>query len=273
MIAALGAADVWTDTNRMKQVRLAGIAGVLASIAWLVGDILLLGEPVASPGDHPLLNDYDGMAGVSLAAMLSASTTRLAWGALLGVLTGPLYLVACWHLYQGLRPARRLLSLPPFLLLITGFALAPFAHGSFFYWGQAAKVIDASGTRSAELTALPGDLAGVLFLPYAVLLACWVLGSVWMAVCVLRCTTAFPRWMCAVNPLICIPVGALFTTLVPGSVGTAIQGAQLSIGNLLFFSLSTITLWNIRPSAEAQQPVPLPAPGAAGLTARELPTV
>lgn len=92
------------------------------------------------------------------------------------------------------------------------------------YLGQAAKVIDASGARSAALNALPGDLASVLFLPYAVLLACWVLGSVWMAVCVLRSTTAFPRWMCAVNPLICIPVGALVTTLVPGSVGTAIQG-------------------------------------------------
>lgn len=261
----------------MRQVRLAGIAGVLASIAWLIGDILLLGKPVASPDDHPLLAGYDGMAGVSLAAMLSASTTRLAWGALLGVLTGPLYLVACWHLHQGLQPARRLLSLPPFLLLAAGFALAPFAHGSFFCWGQAAKVIDASGARSAALNALPGDLAGVLFLPYAVLLACWVLGSVWMAVCVLRSTTAFPRWMCAVNPLICIPVGALVTTLVPGSVGTAIQGAQLSIGNLLFFSLSTITLWNTRLSTVAHQPIlvpsPAPAPSTAGSAEREGPSV
>ncbi|MCX4868557.1 hypothetical protein OHU11_36610 [Streptomyces sp. NBC_00257] len=263
MITALGAADVWTDANRTRRIRLAGIAGILASLAWLVGDILLLGKPVASPDSHPLLNGYDGMAGLSLAAMLSASTTRLAWGALLGVLTGPLYLVACWHLYQGLRPALRLLSLPPILLLTTGFALAPFAHGSFFYWGQAAKVIDASGARSAELNALPGDLADVLFLPYAVLLTCWVLGSVWMAVCVLRCTTAFPRWMCAVNPLICIPVGALVTTLAPGSVGTAIQGAQLSIGNLLFFSLSTIALWNARLSAEARRPTPMPAPSTA----------
>ncbi|WP_326763734.1 hypothetical protein OG978_03470 [Streptomyces sp. NBC_01591] len=39
------------------------------------------------------------MAGVSLAAMLPASTTRLAWGALLGVLTGPAALA------RGRRPA------------------------------------------------------------------------------------------------------------------------------------------------------------------------
>ncbi|MGW1373048.1 DUF6796 family protein [Streptomyces sp. NPDC002446] len=236
--------------SRTGQIRLAGIAGVVASIAWLIGDILLLGKPMASPGHHPLLSAYDGTTGDSLAAMLPASTTRLAWGALLGVLTGPLYLAACWHLHQGLRPARRLLSLPPFLLLTAGFALAPFVHGSFFYWGQAARAIDASGGRSAALTTLPGDMAVVLFIPYAVLLACWVLASVWMAVCVLRSTTAFPRWMCAVNPLACIAAGALVTTLTPGAVGTAIQGAQLSLGNLLFFSLTTVTLWNARRSAD-----------------------
>lgn len=69
--------------------------------------------------------------------------------------------------------------------------------------------------------------------------------------------------MCAVNPLVCIPAGALVTALAPGSVGTAIQGAQLSIGNLLFFSLSTIALWNARLSAEARRPTPMPAPSTA----------
>ncbi|MFF4951816.1 DUF6796 family protein [Streptomyces chattanoogensis] len=249
-----GVGVVWTGGNRLGPARLAGIAGVVASIAWLIGDILLLGKPMASPEHHPLLHNYGGTTGDSLAAMLPASTTRLAWGALLGVLTGPLYLAACRHLHQGLRPARRLLSLPPVLLLTAGFALAPFVHGSFFSWGQAAKAIDASGERSPALTALPGDMAVVLFIPYAVLLACWVLGSVWMAVCVLRSATAFPRWMCAVNPLICISVGALVTALVPGSVGTAIQGAQLSIGNLLFFSVSTLALRDARPSAGAHEP-------------------
>lgn len=91
-----------------------------------LGDILLLGKPMTSSDRYPILGAYGGVTGDSLAAMLPASTTRLAWGALLGVLTGPLYLAACWHLYRGLCPARRLLSLPPFLLLATGFALAPF---------------------------------------------------------------------------------------------------------------------------------------------------
>ncbi|MEV5205307.1 hypothetical protein [Streptomyces sp. NPDC053720] len=65
------------------------------------------------------------------------------------------------------------------------------------------------------------------------------------------------------NPLICIPVGALVATLAPGSAGTAIQGAQLSIGNLLFFSLSTNALWNARLSTEARRPTPMPAPSTA----------
>ncbi|MFF4220267.1 hypothetical protein [Streptomyces nondiastaticus] len=101
-------------------------------------------------------------------------------------MTGPLYLVACRQLRQGLRPAPRRLSVPPYLLLVAGFALAPFAHGSFYYWGQAAKAVHESGAGSDVLTGLPGDMAAVLFIPYGVLLACWPAGSVWMAVCVLR---------------------------------------------------------------------------------------
>ncbi|MES9588914.1 DUF6796 family protein [Streptomyces sp. NPDC088190] len=262
----IGEVGTVTDDKAVGRVRLAGIAGVLASIAWLAGDILLLGKPVASAGPHPVLGDYDGMAGVSLAAMLPASTARLAWGALLGVLTGPLYLLACWHLYQGLRPARRSLALPPFLLLISGFAIAPFVHGSFFYWGQAVKAIDASGDRSAALAALPGDMADVLFIAYAALMVCWALGSVWMAVCVLRGGAAFPRWAWFVNPLICLPVGGLVAMLAPG---TALQGAQLSIGNLLLFTLSTVVLWKARPEAGAERPVPVVGRGADGAAGRE----
>ncbi|MGK5734006.1 DUF6796 family protein [Streptomyces sp. URMC 124] len=227
-------------------VRLTGLSGVLASLAWLAGDILLLGKPMGTADQYPLLASYSGTARDSLAAMLPASTTRLAWGALLGVLTGPLYLVACRQLRQGLRPAPRRWSLPPYVLLTAGFALAPFAHGSFFSWGQAAKAVHESGVRSDVLTALPGDIATVLFIPYAVLLGCWAAGSAWMAACILRGGTAFPRWMCVANPLICIPVGMLLTKALPGAAGTAVQGAALSVGNLLLFTLSTAVLWKRR---------------------------
>ncbi|MFD7663121.1 DUF6796 family protein [Streptomyces sp. NPDC059788] len=224
-------------------LRLAGIAGIAASVAWLIGDILLLGKPMGSADQYPILNAYDGMARDSLAAMLPASTTRLAWGALLGVLTGPLYLVACRHFRQALFPHPRRVSLPPYLMLTAGYALAPFAHGSFFYWGQAAKAVHESGAGSDALTTLPGDLATVLFIPYAVLLALWVVGSVWMAVLVFRGGTALPRWTGMANPLFCTLIGALVTKLWPGAIGTALQGAALSVANLLLFSLTTVVLW------------------------------
>ncbi|MFJ1615415.1 hypothetical protein ACIODT_22970 [Streptomyces sp. NPDC088251] len=58
--------------------------------------------------------------------------------------------------------------------------------------------------------------------------------------------------------------------VMPGSVGTAVQGAQLSIGNLLLFSLSTVVLWNARPSvapADADAGAGTLAPSAAGPSA------
>lgn len=66
------------DDKAVGRVGLAGLAGVVASFAWLAGDILLLGKPVVSADLHPVLGDYDGVSSVSPAAMLPASTARLA---------------------------------------------------------------------------------------------------------------------------------------------------------------------------------------------------
>ncbi|WP_443080716.1 DUF6796 family protein [Streptomyces sp. PTD5-9] len=80
---------------------------------------------------------------------------------------------------------------------------------------------------------------------------------------VLRGGAALPRWAWFVNPLVCLPVGGLVAMLTPGPVGTALQGAQLSIGNLLLFSLSTAVLWKARPGT-AGRPAPGTAPAAHG---------
>ncbi|MFE3769611.1 hypothetical protein [Streptomyces sp. NPDC059122] len=66
-----------TQATWTRAVRLAGVCGILASIAWLLGDILLLGKPMASSDRYPILGGYGGVTGDSLAAMLPASTT--AW--------------------------------------------------------------------------------------------------------------------------------------------------------------------------------------------------
>lgn len=65
-----------------------------------------------------------------------------------------------------------------------------------------------------------------------------------MTVAILRGATSFPRWMCAATPLVCILIGQLLAKGIPGPAGVPLQGAQLSLANLVFFTLTTITLWN-----------------------------
>jgi hypothetical protein len=79
----------------LKLLRLTGIVGIITGIAMSIADISLL---------------YSSASGYeSDAVLLTIPMWRLLLGHYLGVLMLPFYLIAVWHLYEGIKPggARR----------------------------------------------------------------------------------------------------------------------------------------------------------------------
>ena len=86
----------------LKVLRLTGIVGIITGIAMSIADISLL---------YSLAGGYE-----SDAMLLTIPMWRLLLGHYLGVLM-PFYLIALWHLYEGIKAGGARLSIPVAALL------------------------------------------------------------------------------------------------------------------------------------------------------------
>jgi Family of unknown function (DUF6796) len=245
-------------------LRLTGIAGIVASLCWTLGDALLLGTRVTAD-EYPILTIYAGSTGMASRVVQSgvqffgSSPNRLAAGALVAVLTTPLYLAGVWHIYLALKPAGKWSSVGPLLLLTSGFAFAPFVHGSFYYIAELVKLLPLVDTTArAHVLDTATRATTVLFGTYAVLALVTIAGFVWMIVTVARGRTLYPRWIAIANPIVLMIIGSLLDRVLPDPLALWLEGAGLSLGMLFFFSLSLALLWNERGVA-AMQPTLKPA--------------
>lgn len=231
-------------------MRGAGLAGVVASVAYAVGDVLLLGRKV-EPERHPALTGIEGVDKPVL-SMVPSSTGRLTAGALAGVYATPLYLASVWHLHEGLAPAGPRKALPPTLVLAAAWTWASFIHGSFFHTGQAYKDLEelAEDPRARErLLSTAKAFERATGSAYAPLGVAFLAASVLIGRAVASGETAYPRWSAAlVAPALPIAAATALTAthVLPGPARHALQGAGISLGNLVSLGASTILLWRNR---------------------------
>jgi hypothetical protein len=240
------------DRNALAWLRWSGIAGIAGSAGYLIGDVLLLGNS-ATPAQFPHLATYVDNRLIQRGAMfLASSTERLAAGGLAGVFSAPLYLAGTWHIFEASKPGGRRWSLPPFLLLVTAFSIAPFVHGSFFYLAEILKTVgQVDPSAQPVLIALATRATFWLFAAYGVLAVAASVGFAWLTVAIARRKTLYPRWVALANPLVCMLAGSLIDRVLPQPFKLLLAGAGLSLGLLVFFALSTVVLWNSPLSAAA----------------------
>jgi len=240
------------DRHTLAWLRWSGIAG---GVGYLIGDILLLGNSV-TPAQFPHLATYiDNRLVQRGAVFLASSTGRLAAGGLAGVFSTPLYLAGIWHIFEASKPGGTRWSLPPFMLLVTAFSIAPFVHGSFFYLAEILKTVgQVDPSAQPALVALATRATLWLFIAYGVLVVPALVGFAWLTVAIARRKTLYPRWVAVANPLVCMLAGVLIDRVLPQPFKLLLAGAGLSVGMLAFFALSTAVLWNPRADAGTDGP-------------------
>ncbi|PNU02701.1 DUF6796 family protein [Novosphingobium guangzhouense] len=226
-------------------IRAARIAGMIGAVLWSIGDILLVGG-TADPADYPLLSKTyaSHISFGALPLMLGLSEYRLALGALLNNLAIPLYLAGSWHLYQGARPAGRLLSLTVLILLMCGNAWSPLGHAGFYYVGRVYQTISIVPPAAHDALLGLGDEFNHMLL-IAWLLPVLTLGCGMLVLCLTIATgkSAYPRWSALIfNPAVPLLIAAAGSVL-PAPVGTWFYAAVLNVAFLLIYTSSTALLW------------------------------
>ena len=234
------------DRQALAWLRWSGIAGIAGSVAYAIGDVLLLGNSATVAQFPHLATHGDNLLVRRSAMFLASSTERLAAGALVGVFGAPLFLAGIWHIFQASKPGGTRWSLPPFWLLFAATSAAPFIHGSFFYVAEILKTIgQVDESAQAALIALATRTALWLFVAYGVVAVAAVVGFAWLTTAIARGKTLYPRWVAFANPLVCMLLAALVDRLLlPQPLARWLSGAALSLGFLAFYALSTTVLWS-----------------------------
>ncbi|MGN6117903.1 MAG: DUF6796 family protein [Nitrobacter sp.] len=232
-------------TTSVRIIRLAGFAGLLGAVGWIVGDALIVGGH-ATPADFPLLmKDYAGrIAFGALAETLPSSEPRLAAGALIAYATIPLYLIGSWHFYRGAKPAGLMAGLM-FALLVCGNAWSPLGDAAFYFIGMLYKtvpLVPASG--HAALLDLGNQFHRVLMIAWILPVATLALGMIALAGTIALGRTHYPRWTATLlNPVTMIAVGMALPYALPQPLRTWLHGAGINIGWLFAYGASIIVLW------------------------------
>jgi hypothetical protein len=210
------------------------VAGLAASI--LVG----LGEGLLHySANYGSSEPYEFLVGVS--------TTRLALGHFIAVLSAPLYLVGYWHVAQMLNPRRGALSTGLAMAAGYGLIIGTVWIGSRAMIGSIVHLQSEVGLSGSSLTALVRDYE----LYFETLL--WVtrlailLFSAGFAYLVWKGSTPYPRWMAVFNPFVILVAVFLTYPLAP-SVGRLLAPIGMNVAHFIFFSLS---LWALLSQSNA----------------------
>jgi hypothetical protein len=224
-------------------LRITGLLALLGSFLYAVGDVLLLASK-ATFDCYPRLKPFAKLLS-DAERMVVLPHGRMIWGALLEVFATPLILTGYWHGYQDLRGADQTLTLVTILLFGIASVIGAFVHGTFYYMGEYVqalnKVEDGSQAVIADMIARHRK---VLIITYAPVLILILVASILFSILVASGKTAFPVGMAAINPVTITIAWLLIKRVLPQFVRDWTEGAGFNIAYLVFFALTTITLWN-----------------------------
>lgn len=231
----------------LSLLRLSGIAGLVGSALYVIGDVLLLAPAAAAhqprrPFPVDVSQDRVLRRRASMLEDLACLPPwRLRWGALFGVIGSPLTVLGLWLFYRVLLPAGAWHAAAPALLMLGATVAGPFVHGAFGFVGETAQLVyEADGALRTSLVSRLRSQLVTIMLAYTPVLLAIIAASIISAAATLTGRTRFPVWMAAVNPVTLTIGWLLLRRVLPQGVGEFLKGAGFNIAFAAWFGAMTV---------------------------------
>lgn len=225
-------------TNNNRYVRWSLLSGIVASLCWSIGDLLLVGFAV-DPNNYPLFSTtYADQVDVELATlMLEGSRRRLQWGAMIAVVSLPLYCFALYAVWQLIKRSARKHAVSLILLWIASLVFHPLGHAGFYYLGEIYKAIQATdATTHAVLLHTAKGFEQILMLNWMLALGILACVHIYLAILVYQRHTLLPRWVIGVSPVLLSAVIYFVSVLLPQPLRSWIGAAVFNEANFIFWT-------------------------------------
>ena len=227
----------------MTLVQVSFLVGLFGALAWLVGDILLVGFAPVTEEDLVRYQAGD-VTNLRLALyMRSGTDRRLRWGVWLAQFSIWLPLLSLYGLWHMAQPVRGL-AWAGLLCLLIGFSLSPLAHGAFYvlailgkaYCGDYAEAGKANKFLVEALNRA-NHLLNVTWL--SALLVTYV-GWALYGLAIVTGQTQWPTYFLLATPLVTTPIWLGLSHYVIRRWTPLFNGAAL---NLAWVSFYVLALW------------------------------
>lgn len=239
--------------NYSAKIKWSFISSIIASILWVVGDILIVGFHV-DPTKYPLFTETyaDQLDSTLVLLMIEGSTQRLMWGALIASMSAFLFLPAVWLAYQFFKDKTKPHAWITYFILVISVVLMPLGHADFYYCGELFKAIyHTDPSAHPYLIEVATGFTKVLYIAWGTAIAVLLFGWLLFSIMVFRGKTILPKWVGFFSPVFITLYEQPIKILLPdGLLKSWISAAGFNIAYLIFFILLVICFGkvkNIRP--------------------------
>ena len=213
-------------------LRFMGIAGILGGLVLFAGDMLFYYDPIN-------INLKQNMG--------NASDFRIMASGLTALIASWLYLLGLGQVYYAFKPAKALARNTvaiSFAAILISYGVI---HGAYVAIAATAKLAVQNNLDIETATTLASEannLLRLLIYPIFGLFSIVFIAQVW------KKKTLYPRWIIPFFPLIPFLLQGILATVLTGSLRIIILGGFLNLILVLFFTASTIALWNTKSENE-----------------------
>ena len=206
--------------------RVLGIFGILGGITLLTGDMLFYYDPTNT-------NLFENMG--------NASDSRIIYSTVTALLASWFYILGVIHVYQAFKPTKPLIKNTVLICFAAITISYGVVHGAFVAIATSSKLAIQNNldlNESILLASEANNLLRLLVYPIFGLLSVLFIYQVW------KKNTLYPRWIILFFPLIPFLIQDFICKNLSGNIWIIVCGGYLNHILIIFFTASTIALWN-----------------------------
>jgi len=217
--------DITKNLNLLK-MRFSGCVGILGGLILFCGDMLLYYDPVS-------VDFRQNMAHASDLRIIASGVCALfaAWFYTLGTL----------QIYMAFKPSKpffRNLVVLCFGGIFIAFGIVHAAYTAIAATAKLSLENNLDLNSAVALSVRVNDILRLFVYPIFGLLSLFFIRQVWIQ------KTLYPRWIIVFFPLLLFLLEGVITDHVPKGLFVIVQGGYLNLILIVFFTASTIALWN-----------------------------
>lgn len=209
---------------------LIGIAGVLVTI---VSDFILIGRPSSASAFFKLGTE-------SLAAL---SQWRIIVGAFVGIIVIPFQIAGLATIYYGIKTAGRTKALIVVLTTAHTLMMAVAFHTSYAFTASGWNLYYELGFGDRVAEKMMYRFGYYWMIIIVIMAVELIFSSSFFVFLILRGSTLYPKWMALFSPACVLLYMYPIVLAAPNPIGGFIAPAFLNLATLVFFVLSTVTVY------------------------------